>query len=62
MDTSISTGVRIGMGVTVLALAGIVYAQLHLDDVVAFVQWVTEAVVEDKLGITKEMLEGQPGE
>jgi len=58
MKHPVSTKTRIGLGSTLLVLVFVVYAQNNLDDVVAFVQWVTSNVVEGKLGITKEMLEG----
>ena len=44
------------MGLVILAF--VVYAQVYITDVVAFVQWVAEVVVEEGLGITREMLEG----
>ena len=58
MDHPVSTKTRIGLGSTLLILVFVVYAQNNLDDVVAFVQWVTTELVEGRLGITKEMLEG----
>ncbi len=57
MDEKMSIGARAALGSSLFLLLFVVYAQTHLDEVVAFVQWVTASVVEDQLGITKEMLE-----
>jgi len=58
MDERMSIGARAALGSSLLLMFFVVYAQTHLDEIVAFVQWVTASVIEDEFGITKEMLEG----
>ena len=58
MEVQVSNGTRVCLGMGLVILAFVVYAQVYITDVVAFVQWVAEVVVEDGLGITREMLEG----
>ena len=57
MEERTSIGARAALGSSVLLFLFVVYAQTHLDEMVSFVQWVTASVIEDELGITKEMLE-----
>jgi len=57
MEERTSIGARAALGSSILLLMFVVYAQTHLDQIVAFVQWITASVIEDELGITKEMLE-----
>ena len=59
MDIPTSLGVRVVMSISIVVLVCVVYAQTHVNDVVAFAQWFTGSVIEDKFGITKEMLEGK---
>ena len=58
MTVRTSTRVRLAGVLAVSLAAAVVYAQNHLDEMVALAQWFTADVVEPLTGINKQLLGG----
>lgn len=58
MTVRTSTRVRLAGVLAVSLAAAVVYAQNHLDEIVALAQWFTTDVVEPLTGIDKQLLGG----